>query len=572
MGVVYQATQLALDRTIALKVIAAGLLEDQAVRNRFVRESKVAASIDHPNVIPIYYAGEEHGIAYIAMRYVPGDDVRSLVRREGPLPPERAARIAAQIGSALDAAHSAGLVHRDIKPANVLLTAEDHVYLTDFGLTKHALSVAGHHEAGPLGRHARLRRARADPRRAHRRPRGRLRARLPAASTCSPARSRSSARATRRGSGRTSRSRRRSRPTSSTGFRARSTTSSRARSRRTRTSAIPQPAISAARHGRPPPGARPPNASGSWPRARPRRSSPRLSRPPSNRSRRSSLKINLRLRLMLQDRSRTAPRAACRRRSARRARRVRSRSASPRRSRSGSARTRTRPRRGPRRPPASRCRAWSRRDHDRPAAQRRPRLRRQRLRRLLPPGPDADRRRGVRRDPFLRAEDRARRLRGRDRFRLAVAHDRRREHARTTGRRARVARAASRSGCRIRRPRLPYPTTRSGWSTVPRAPSSTPWSRSTPRPARRSPGVSTRRGSWRSPAARLRCGSPTSPARACSAPTSRPGRWRTRSRVGRSRSEDLVYRDGALWAATPDDNMVYKIDDGDRRSHPGQRR
>ncbi|HEY6891699.1 MAG TPA: protein kinase [Solirubrobacter sp.] len=143
MGVVYRATQLALDRTVALKVIAPGLLEDQTVRSRFVRESKVAASIDHPNVIPIYYAGDEQGIAYIAMRYVAGDDIRSLVRREGHLTPERAARIVAQLGSALDEAHSAGLVHRDIKPANVLLTAEDHVYLTDFGLTKHALSVAG---------------------------------------------------------------------------------------------------------------------------------------------------------------------------------------------------------------------------------------------------------------------------------------------------------------------------------------------------------------------------------------------------------------------------------------------
>src|SRR3954452_22852554 len=143
MGVVYRATQLALDRTVALKVIAPGLLEDQAVRNRFVRESKVAASIDHPNVIPIYYAGDEDGIAYIAMRYVAGDDIRSLVRREGPLAPERAARIVAQIGAALDAAHSAGLVHRDIKPANVLIANEDHVYLTDFGLTKHALSIAG---------------------------------------------------------------------------------------------------------------------------------------------------------------------------------------------------------------------------------------------------------------------------------------------------------------------------------------------------------------------------------------------------------------------------------------------
>jgi serine/threonine protein kinase/outer membrane protein assembly factor BamB len=148
MGVVYRATQLALDRTVALKVIAPGLLEDQTVRNRFVRESKVAASIDHPNVIPIYYAGEEHGIAYIAMRYVAGDDIRSLVRREGHLEPERAARIAAQIGSALDEAHAAGLVHRDIKPANVLLTSEDHVYLTDFGLTKHALSVAGSTKPG----------------------------------------------------------------------------------------------------------------------------------------------------------------------------------------------------------------------------------------------------------------------------------------------------------------------------------------------------------------------------------------------------------------------------------------
>ncbi len=143
MGVVYRATQLALDRTVALKVIAAGLLEDQSARARFVRESKVAASIDHPNVIPIYYAGEEQGIAYIAMRYVPGDDIRSLVRREGPLEAQRAARIVAQIGSALDAAHATGLVHRDIKPANVLLTSEDHVYLTDFGLTKHALSIAG---------------------------------------------------------------------------------------------------------------------------------------------------------------------------------------------------------------------------------------------------------------------------------------------------------------------------------------------------------------------------------------------------------------------------------------------
>src|ERR1700753_3118116 len=148
MGVVYRATQLGLDRTVALKVIAPGLLDDQNVRQRFVRESKVAASIDHPNVIPVYYAGEENGIAYIAMRYVAGDDIRSLVRREHKLPPARAARIVAQIGNALDAAHAAGLVHRDIKPANVLLGPEDHAYLTDFGLTKHVLSVAGSTKPG----------------------------------------------------------------------------------------------------------------------------------------------------------------------------------------------------------------------------------------------------------------------------------------------------------------------------------------------------------------------------------------------------------------------------------------
>jgi len=141
MGVVYSATQLALDRKVALKVIAPGLMEDDSMRRRFVRESKVAASIDHPNVVPIYYAGEDGGVAYIAMRYVAGDDLRSLVRRERRLEPRRAARIVSQVAAALDAAHAAGLVHRDVKPANVLLGPDDHVYLTDFGLTKHALSI-----------------------------------------------------------------------------------------------------------------------------------------------------------------------------------------------------------------------------------------------------------------------------------------------------------------------------------------------------------------------------------------------------------------------------------------------
>ena len=143
MGVVYRARQLSLDRVVALKVIAPTLTQDPAIRGRFLRESRVAASIDHPHVIPVYYTGEQDGVAYIAMRFVAGDDIRTLVRREGPPGPERAVRIVGQVAEALDAAHAAGLVHRDVKPANVLLAQGDHVYLTDFGLTKHVLSEPG---------------------------------------------------------------------------------------------------------------------------------------------------------------------------------------------------------------------------------------------------------------------------------------------------------------------------------------------------------------------------------------------------------------------------------------------
>jgi serine/threonine-protein kinase len=136
MGVVYRATDLSLDRVVALKVLDDELSKDPGFRRRFVSESKLAASLDHPNVIPIYGAGECEGLPYIAMRFVPGEDLRAVLRTEGRLEPERAARIVAQVAAALDAAHAAGLVHRDVKPANVLVTGEDHVYLTDFGLTK----------------------------------------------------------------------------------------------------------------------------------------------------------------------------------------------------------------------------------------------------------------------------------------------------------------------------------------------------------------------------------------------------------------------------------------------------
>jgi serine/threonine protein kinase len=136
MGVVYLATDLALERSVALKVLAEDLAKQPGFQRRFVGESKLAASLDHPNVIPIYGAGEHEGVLYIAMRFVPGQDLRTLLREEGRLEPERAARLVSQVASALDAAHAHGLVHRDVKPANVLITAQDHVYLTDFGLSK----------------------------------------------------------------------------------------------------------------------------------------------------------------------------------------------------------------------------------------------------------------------------------------------------------------------------------------------------------------------------------------------------------------------------------------------------
>src|SRR4051794_5865076 len=148
MGVVYRATHLVLERTVALKVVSPELVEDASTRERFLRESKIAASLDHPNVIPVYYTGEEDGIAFIAMRYVPAADLRTLVRQGGPLEPRRAARIVAQAAAALDAAHGTGLVHRDVKPGNVLLGPADHVYLSDFGLTKHTVSVGGETRSG----------------------------------------------------------------------------------------------------------------------------------------------------------------------------------------------------------------------------------------------------------------------------------------------------------------------------------------------------------------------------------------------------------------------------------------
>jgi hypothetical protein len=140
MGVVYRARQLELGRTVALKLIAPDALEDAAARERFVSEARHAAAIEHPNVVPIYAAGESDGVAYFVMRLVEGDDLRTRVKRDGPLAPRVAATIAMSVGEALDAIHTAGLVHRDVKPANILLADGDHVYLTDFGLARSALA------------------------------------------------------------------------------------------------------------------------------------------------------------------------------------------------------------------------------------------------------------------------------------------------------------------------------------------------------------------------------------------------------------------------------------------------
>jgi serine/threonine-protein kinase len=154
MAVVYRALDLRLDRTVALKLLAPELARNDTFRKRFTHESRVAAAIDHPHIVPVFEAGETEGILYIAMRFVAGQDLRALIDRQGPLPAGTAVRIAAQVASALDAAHDHDLVHRDVKPGNILVAAgtdsdhPEHVYLTDFGLTKKSLSLTGFTSVG----------------------------------------------------------------------------------------------------------------------------------------------------------------------------------------------------------------------------------------------------------------------------------------------------------------------------------------------------------------------------------------------------------------------------------------
>lgn len=154
MAVVYRAMDIRLARTVALKLLAPELSANDNFRQRFMRESRLAAACDHPNIIPIYEAGEVEDRLYIAMRYVVGSDLRGLLDREGPLPLDRALALFSQVAGALDAAHARGLVHRDVKPGNIMVASgaghedSDHVYLTDFGLTKRSLSLTGYTTAG----------------------------------------------------------------------------------------------------------------------------------------------------------------------------------------------------------------------------------------------------------------------------------------------------------------------------------------------------------------------------------------------------------------------------------------
>jgi serine/threonine protein kinase len=151
MGILYLALEPGLERRVALKLIAPEAAADDVFARRFAEESRIAAAIEHPNVVPIYAAGEEDGVPWIAMRYVAGSDLGRRLAREGRLDPQGAVDLIAQIGNGLDAIHAAGLVHRDVKPANVLLSGEpraEHAYITDFGVARNVATESGLTQTG----------------------------------------------------------------------------------------------------------------------------------------------------------------------------------------------------------------------------------------------------------------------------------------------------------------------------------------------------------------------------------------------------------------------------------------
>ena len=150
MGVVYRAVQLNLDRAVALKIVAPGLAHDEIFRKRFKREACRAGSLNHPNIVRVYDAGEEpDGRLYLVMELINGTNLRARLRQEGRLEPPTASSIVTQLAEALDTAHAAGLVHRDVKPENTLLDSSGGgVYLTDFGLAKRTDGTQGLTETG----------------------------------------------------------------------------------------------------------------------------------------------------------------------------------------------------------------------------------------------------------------------------------------------------------------------------------------------------------------------------------------------------------------------------------------
>jgi serine/threonine protein kinase len=135
MGLVYRAEHLNLRRRAAIKIIAPELAEASGFRERFNREARIAAALQHPNIVTVYDAGEEDGLLYLAMQYIEGSDLSAVLRSQGRLRPYRALDVCRQVAAALDAAHGQGLIHRDVKPANVLIEGRT-AFLTDFGLTK----------------------------------------------------------------------------------------------------------------------------------------------------------------------------------------------------------------------------------------------------------------------------------------------------------------------------------------------------------------------------------------------------------------------------------------------------
>ena len=154
MGVVYRAADPRLERSVALKLLPASYADDPSYRRRFLDESRRAAAIEHPHIVPVHEAGEAAGVLYIAMRYVEGADLAGLLELRGPLDPARTVALLAPIADALDTAHARGLVHRDVKPSNVLVASDtigpEHVYLTDFGIAKRFAGAQTHSATGHM--------------------------------------------------------------------------------------------------------------------------------------------------------------------------------------------------------------------------------------------------------------------------------------------------------------------------------------------------------------------------------------------------------------------------------------